>query len=142
VTGTLPAGLAITRTRSGEAILSGVPAATSAGLHPITVTVTNPLGKATGHYALTVGEAPAITSKASVYAVHGAAFSFTVRTSGYPHPSLTHTALPRGLKWANNNGTATISGTPTATAVGAHRITITAKNAYDTVRQVLRITVS
>ena len=142
VTGTLPAGLEITRTRSGEAILWGIPAATSAGLHPITVTVTNSLGKATGHYALTIGEAPAITSEASVDAGHGAPFSFRVKTSGYPHPWLTHTALPSGLKWANNSGTATISGTPTATAVGAHRITITAKNAYGTVRQVLTIKVS
>ncbi|HXW80656.1 MAG TPA: putative Ig domain-containing protein [Acidimicrobiales bacterium] len=141
--GALPTGLTFTSKGDGKAVLSGVPKAGSGGLHSITVTVSNSLGKAVGHYSLAVGQAPTITSAASASAVYGKAFSFTVKTAGYPHPSLTHSSLPAGLKWANNgNGTATISGIPGAKDIGIHHITITASNSSGKNSQVLKLTVS
>ena len=142
--GKLPAGLTFSRNGNGGATLWGVPLAGSGGLHRIDLTVSNGLGKAVAHYTLTVREAPKIASPVAARAVHNRAFVFIVRTAGYPRPTLTHTALPPGLKWTNNNGngTATISGRPTPAAVGVHRITIGAKNAYGKTSVVLMITVS
>jgi hypothetical protein len=141
--GALPTGLTFLSKGDGTAVLSGVPKAGAGGLHNISVTVSNILGKAIAHYSLKVGQAPTFTSAASASAVHGKAFSFTVTTSSYPHPSLTHTGLPAGLKWANNgNGTATISGAVGTKAIGVHHITITANNSYGKSSQVLKLTVS
>ncbi len=141
--GKLPAGLTFIRKANGYATLQGVPLAGSGGVHGINLTVSNSLGKAVVHYSLTVREAPRIVSPVVAHAVHNHAFVFTVRTAGYPRPSLTHTVLPAGLKWANNgNGTATISGRPTPGAVGLHRVTVSAKNPYATTSVVLMINVS
>ena len=141
--GALPAGLTFTSKGNGKATISGVPAASSSGVGHISVTASNLLGKAVARYSLTVYQAPKITSGASAHAVHGTAFSFIVKTAGYPPASFSHTALPAGLKWAGaGNGTATISGTPTATAVGVHHITITARNSYGKASMVLKLTVS
>jgi hypothetical protein len=59
-------------------------------------------------------ESKAITSLDSASATVGAQFSFKVITTGTPVPSITEKGkLPKGLKFTNNdNGTATISGTP------------------------------
>lgn len=87
------------------------------------------------------GHPPAFTSGSRVTVVAGHAFTFRVATSGYPRPRLTHTPLPDGLSWlATGPGSARISGRPNAAAVGAHRVTLTAKNPYGTARQVLTIT--
>ncbi len=141
--GALPAGLVFTPQGKGRAVLSGVPTKSSGGVRHISVTVTNAMGKAVGHYTLTVGAAPAITASSSAKAHHGAGFSFTVKTNGYPQPTFSHTGLPAGLKWASTgNGTATISGRPTAAAIGAHKVTITAMNAYGKASVIVQITVS
>ena len=141
--GALPAGLAFSRKANGKAVLWGLPVAGSGGAHHFSVMVSNYLGKTVAHYTLLVGEAPKITSPASAKAVHGTAFSFTVKTTGYPCPALTHTALPPGLKWtAKGNGTATISGSPSSGAAGRHIIKITAANGYGKTRLALEITVS
>ena len=141
--GALPAGLTFRPDGNGKATISGVPGAGSGGVDKISVTASNLLGKAVARYSLTINQAPKITSGASAHAVHGTAFSFIVKTAGYPAASFSHTALPAGLKWAGTgNGTATISGTPTAKAVGVHHITITARNSYGKVSMVLKLTVS
>ena len=83
---------------------------------------------ATQSFALTVHQAPAITSAASAAATVGTAFTFTVQATGYPTPTLARTGtLPAGVSFkANSNGTATFSGTPTKS--GSHTETITASN--------------
>ena len=140
--GNLPAGLTFSR-NGNDATLRGVPLAGSGGAYRINVTVSNYLGKTVTHYTLTTREAPKIASPVAARAVHNRAFVFIVRTAGYPRPTFTHTATPPGLKWTNNgNGTATISGRPTYAAVGVHRVTISAKNAYGKTSVVLMITVS
>jgi hypothetical protein len=86
--------------------------------------------------------APAFVSRPSVTATVGHELSFTVATSGYPYPSITHSALPAGLSWANEgDGKARISGKPRARAVGRKSVLLIASNALGKSRQVLVITV-
>ncbi len=66
---------------------------------------------------------PSITSAASATSNVGAAFSFTVYTTGEPVPALSEVgALPSGITFTDNgNGTATIAGTPATGSGGPTR---------------------
>ena len=141
----LPSGLGFTDNGNGTATISGTPAANSAGVYSLTITASNGIGQpATQSFALTVNQAPAITSAASTTATVGTAFSFTVTATGYPTPTLTRSAgtLPTGVSFTvNGNGTATISGTPTKS--GPYTETITASNGVNPkATQSLAITVA
>jgi hypothetical protein len=66
-----------------------------------------------------------ITSPDSATATVGSPFSFTVTTTGVPTPTVTRRAgkLPKHVRLAkNDNGTATLSGTPTR--AGVYHLTI------------------
>ncbi len=89
--------------------------------------------------------APAITSAASITAAVGTALNFTVTTSGTPAPALTESGnLPPGVSFHDNgNGTATIAGTPTASAQGTYSVTISASNGVgNAATQTLKLTVA
>ena len=76
-----------------------------------------------------VNAALTITSANATTFLAGTLGTFTVTTTGFPVPTLTHTAgaLPAGVTFTDNgNGTATLSGTPTAT--GAFVLEFTAAN--------------
>jgi hypothetical protein len=91
---------------------------------------------------LTENVGAAISSPASATSVVGAAFTFTVITTGSPAPALTETgALPTGLTFTDNgNGTATIAGTPATGTGGSYPVTITATNASGTTTQSFTLT--
>ena len=91
---------------------------------------------------LTEKVAPAITSASSANSVLGTAFSFTVTSTGSPVPKLTRTGkLPRGITFtASGNGTAILSGKPTAP--GSYPITFTARNSAGTISQAFTLTVA
>jgi N-acetylneuraminic acid mutarotase len=74
--------------------------------------------------------APAITSPSIFDVVAGSFNTFTVTTTGTPAPTITESgALPPGMNFTyNGNGTATISGTPPASAVGSYVVTLSASN--------------
>ena len=74
--------------------------------------------------------APATTSGSSATFTEGGAGSFTVSATGVPTPALTSLgALPSGVTFQDNgNGTATLSGTPSAGSNGTYPLTITANN--------------
>ena len=122
----LPSGLVLSFEGAGKATLSGVPAVGSEGVHHVKVTVSNALGQASTTYTFTVEGPPAITSKAKLTVAAGQAFSFKLSASGYPLATFSHSALPRGLKWAMKAGQPpTISGQLTAKQSGVHKVTIT-----------------
>lgn len=75
--------------------------------------------------------APAITSLNHKEFTNGSAGTFTVTTTGSPAPSLSVAGtLPTGITFVdNNNGTATLAGTPTS--AGAVVLTLTADNGVD-----------
>ncbi len=77
-----------------------------------------------------VGQAPSFTSNTTAAFTIGTAGSFTIATTGVPSPSITEASpLPAGLTFTDNNdGTATISGTPAAGTQGSYPITVTAAN--------------
>jgi Putative Ig domain len=127
--GALPAGLAFTDNGNGTATISGTPATGSGGSYPITITATNASGSVNQSFTLSNTEAPSITSPGTATFSTGVAGSYTVTTTGYPAPSITLAAgtLPDGLTFTpNNDGTATIAGTPTAT--GTATVSISATN--------------
>jgi hypothetical protein len=117
--------------RSTPTTASGAPPTTSK-YHRKSRTANSPLARS----------APVFTSRSSVKAVPARAFSFAVTTSGYPVPSLTHSVLSDGLKWANDGGgKAIISGTPRATAKRGIKVWVRAANAIGARRQLLIISV-
>ena len=112
-TGTLPAGVTFVDNHNGTGTLSGTPS--TSGAFGISFGASNGVGSPVAQtFALTVNQAPAITSANSAAFVVGTAGSFTVTTSGYPTPSLSETGtLPAGVTFVDNhNGTGTLSGTP------------------------------
>ncbi len=91
-----------------------------------------------------LGIAPAITSGTIVSVVSGRYNSFMVTATGSPTPVLSqYGALPPGMTFqANNDGTATISGTPPAGTSGTYQATLTATNTAGTATQTLQLVVS
>ena len=117
---------------SGQA--STTTSALSAGTHSITATYVGNASFATSTSTAitqTVNQAPAITSATMDVFPPGVFHSFTVTTTGFPTGAsmlISQTGtLPTGLAFVNNNdGTATLSGTPTGS--GNFPIVITANN--------------
>ncbi len=142
-TGTLPSGISFNNNGNGTATLSGTPTAASAGTYPVTFTATNSAGTVTQSFVLTVSGPPAITSAATQTATVGSAFTFTVKTTGAPAPTMTEAgALPQGLTWTDNgNGTATLAGTPGVGQGGVYHLTFTASNTGGTATQNFTLTV-
>jgi hypothetical protein len=125
--GALPGGVTFVDNHDGTGTLSGTP--TQAGSFAISFTAQNGISpNATQSFTLTVGQAPAITSASSTTFTVGVAGTFTVTTTGYPTPSIMENgALPGGVSFVDNNdGTGTLSGTPTSG--GVFSITFTAAN--------------
>ncbi len=143
--GTLPAGVSFEPGLPGSASITGSPGAHTGGTYALTLKAKGSAGTTTQSFTLTVDQAPAITSAASASAKTGLAFSFKVKTTGFPAPTVNESgSLPAGLTFtAKNNGTATIAGTPAAGSGGSYDITIAASNGVGSqAAQLLVLTVS
>jgi subtilisin-like proprotein convertase family protein len=130
-TGALPTGVTFVDNGDGTATLSGTPAAGTGGTYPITITASNGTPPdATQSFTLTVKQAPAITSANSATFTVGTLGSFTVTTTGSLPMTIGEAgALPLGVGFVDNgNGTATISGTPSAGTGGTYNLSFTASN--------------
>jgi hypothetical protein len=129
-TGTLPSGVSFEPGLPGSASITGSPAAHTGGTYVVTLKAKGSAGTTTQSFTLTVNEAPAITSAASATAATGNAFSFKVKTTGFPAPTLSESGpLPSGVTFtAQSGGKATISGTPAAGSAGTYDVTIDASN--------------
>jgi len=139
VTG-LPDGLSLTDNGDGTATISGTPTAAAAGVTQVAVHAVN-WADAVEQLTIEVAEAPAVTSASTATFATGAPGSFTVTTTGYPRPALGVTGtVPAGLTFVDNgDGTATLSGTPTAG--GQASLTIHAVNAQGSVTSGLTVDV-
>jgi hypothetical protein len=140
----LPSGVTFKDNGDGTATLSGTPPQGSQGTYTLTITAQNAAGTTMQSFVLTVNSGLAITSAASASATSGTPFSFTVTTVGTPAPAISRAGtLPPGISFtANANGTATLSGTPTAAARGQYPITFTARNSTGTASQAFVLTVN
>jgi hypothetical protein len=128
----LPSGVTFTDNGNGTATLAGKPASSSGGTYTFTITAANGVSpNATQSFTLTVDQAPAITSANNATFTPGTNGTFTVTTTGYPHPTLSDGAasLPSGVTFEDNgNGTATLAGKPATGSGGTYKFTITASN--------------
>ena len=144
--GTLPPGLTFVDNGDGTATISGQASTINDGYYFLTITATNSVGSTTQTLVITVDDAlspPTLISANSATATYGSAFSFTVDTTGDPIPTINKTgALPPGLTLTNNNdGTATIAGTPSGSANGIYSFTINAHNNQGSTTQGFILTV-
>jgi hypothetical protein len=147
-TGALPGGVNFVNNNNGTATLSGTPNANTGGTYPITIKASNGIAPdATQSFTLTVLQGPVITSADHTTFTEGLPGTFTVTTTGFPtgpSMSITRTGnLPAGVTFVNNNdGTATLSGTPGPLTGGTYPFTIGANNGVTaTVNQSFTLTV-
>jgi large repetitive protein len=142
--GTLPAGLTFTDNNNGTAALFGTPQAGSGGIYDLTLTGANNFSTVTQSFALTIDEAPQITSGNSFTFAAGLDSTFTISASGFPTPTLNEDGgLPDGVTFVDNgDGTATLSGTPAADSVGNYDLTLTAMNSVSSDQQLFTLTVA
>ncbi len=129
--GSLPSGVTLTNNGNGTATIAGTPSAS--GAFTITITASNGVPpSATQTFTLKVTAAPVFTSaNHASFVAQVSGQSFTVTTSGYPAATITKTSgsLPSGMTFTNNgNGTATIAGTPSASAAGSYTLKFKASN--------------
>jgi hypothetical protein len=127
-TGTLPTGVTFS---TATGVLSGTPAAGTAGTYTLTITASNGVGtNATQTFILTVDQVPAITSANKATFTVGTSGSFTVTATGSPAPTFSETgALPSGVTLS---AAGLLSGTPAVGTGGVYTISITASNTAGT----------
>jgi len=139
--GTLPKGLKWTENGNGTATLAGTPRAHQGGVYHLRFVASSSIGIVTEAFRLTVAQAPAVTSRRSAKAVHGHAFSFTFKSTGYPVATITRSGSVIGMTFTTkSNGTATLSGK--STKAGKYILAIRAKNSVGSASQTFTLTVS
>lgn len=145
--GALPSSLMFSAVaNSGVGTLSGTPVAGNGGVYSFKFRAVNGVPPSRNqNFTLTINEAPRFTSFTSLTCASNTPCNFTVSTAGYPTNTaitLTGGAMPAGMTFTNNNnGTATIAGTPT-TAVGVVPLQFTATNSTGTSTQSFTLTVN
>jgi hypothetical protein len=140
-TGALPGGVSFV-----NGVLSGTPAAGSAGNYPVTIRATNGVNPvATQAFTLRIvnpsGVAPVITSANTTAFAIGVPQSFTFTATGTPAPTISLTGtLPPGLSFANG----VLSGTlPAGTSVSPSFFIVRATNGVNPVAtQTFRLTIA
>ncbi|HUC00244.1 MAG TPA: hypothetical protein VMS11_10500, partial [Solirubrobacterales bacterium] len=156
IEGELPDGLTFTDNGDGTATIAGTAAASAAPSadsqpYPVTIKATNGAGSATRALTLTVvnpGVKPEFSTGTATSFTTGTAGSFKVNTSADPTAALSVSGtLPAGVGFTDNgNGSATIAGTPAASAAPAgsskpYPITIKATNGAGSREQSFVLTV-
>jgi Putative Ig domain/Galactose oxidase, central domain len=141
----LPTGVSLTDNGNGTATLAGMDDV-APGTYTFTMQAANGITpNATQAFSLSLTSPPAIVSPSSVTIVAGTSMTpFVITTSGNPVPVITATGeLPTGVELVeNHNGTATISGTPTAQSDGTYVLAIQAKNAVGRTTQSFSLVVT
>jgi hypothetical protein len=135
--GTLPAGVTFSDNGDGTATIAGTPARSAVGVYTVTLAAKSTAGTATQTFTLTITKAPVIKKIPTTTAHVGTALNLTITTTGYTTPAITESGtLPPGLAFTDNeDGTATISGTPAAGSGGSYTVTISAANQLGTAVQ-------
>ena len=132
--GTLPAGMSFTDNKDGTGTITGTPADGSAGTYPVSISATNVSGS-TATLALTItvnaAAAPTLTSVQPPTSPRTRRVASPSPRPASPTATITESGtVPDGLTFTDNgDGTATLSGTPTA--AGPTNLTITASNGID-----------
>ena len=134
--GPLPNGLSFHDNGNGTGTLKGTPLVLDGGNFSISFTAQNGIGSpVTVAFTIILQQPPTFTSANSAMFTIAAPNSFSVTTAGFPAPSIKESgALPPGVTLVDNhNGTATLSGTPSAG--GSFPIVLTATNVVTATQQ-------
>ena len=141
--------LSLSDNGDGTANLTGTPLNDNVGSHLITISATD--GTLITQQTFTievsnVNDAPTFTSDALTTAMATTPYAYAITTDD-PDPtdtlSITPITLPDWLTLTdNNNGTATLSGTPTVAEIGNHEVTLRVDDSKTTTDQVFTIVVS
>lgn len=130
--GALPSGVNYVDNGNGTATFSGMAVAGTGGGYNYTLTASNGVeANAVQSFTLTVNQAPLITSAAGVTCTVGVSCSFTITTTGFPTAAINNSGVgvPGALSLLDNgDGTASISGTPSAGTAGTYNLLINATN--------------
>jgi hypothetical protein len=129
LTGALPQGVTFIDNGDGTGTLSGMPAVGAGGTYPLQLTAATETAPPLTHaLALTVDQAPAITSPPQASFTTGRPGRFVVTTTGFPVPRISAAGgLPAGVVLTDNgDGTASLAGTPAAGSGGRHALTLSA----------------
>jgi predicted outer membrane repeat protein len=128
----LPDGLSLYSLPGFGTQIGGTPRAGTGGVYRIDLEASNGIGAdARQTLALTVREAPAITSANGFSLAVGVSGQFAVHTYGYPQPALAVAGeLPIGVVFTDaGDGSAAFSGTPAVGTDGEYPLTLQADNA-------------
>ena len=132
--GRLPSGVHLVGNPNGTATITGTPGPRSGGVYEPTIRATYGQGSTkvtvTQVLELVVDQAPTFKTTHLPGAHVGTQYRHTLKTRGYPAPTLTRSgALPVGVTFTDNgNGTATLMGTPAAASAGSYDVAVTASN--------------
>jgi hypothetical protein len=141
--GVLPKGVKLTNNHDGTAILSGTPAANTAGVYTLTILAKNSHGSASQTLTVDVQGAPKITSASATTFTAGSNNSFKIATAAFPVPTFTITsgALPTGVALMSGANGETLTGNAAVGTGGTYPVTITAANSQGTTSQNFILTV-
>ncbi|MBT8401662.1 MAG: tandem-95 repeat protein, partial [Rhodothermia bacterium] len=145
---TLPAWLTLMDQGDGTATLSGTPADSNVGSHPVVLRVSD--GTLTDEQSFSVvvanvNDAPTFTSTPVTSATQDSPYSYAITTEDVDGDDLAITAetLPAWLAFADaGDGTATLNGTPTNTEIGVHPVTLRVSDGSLSTEQNFSITVN
>jgi len=146
---TLPGWLALTDHGDGTAALTGTPSAANLGAHSVVLRVSD--GELTAEQAFTVtvvdsatNVAPLFTSVPITAAVQDTFYTYAAAASDANGDALTLTAptLPGWLALTDHgDGTAALTGTPSAANLGAHSVVLRVSDGELTAEQAFTVTV-
>lgn len=140
---TLPSWLTLVDHNNGTATLSGTP--TEGGNHSVAIAVNDGLTNVEQTFSINVenNDAPVFTSTPAVAATTGHSYSYSITTSDTENDARTISveSAPSWLSLTDNgDGTATLSGTPTAS--GDVNVTLHLNDGLNTTKQSFTIAVS
>ncbi|NNE47781.1 MAG: tandem-95 repeat protein, partial [Rhodothermales bacterium] len=145
---TLPSWLTFTDNGDGTASLIGTPLNANVGSNPVQIDVSDGSLSDTQSFTITVintNDAPVFTSLPVTAGSQDVAYLYPVTVSDPDADSVTITAptLPSWLSLADNDdGTATLSGTPTNSNIGVHNVVLRATDGTAPTTQSFTITIA
>ena len=139
---TLPKGLSLAYTNTGQYALLGTPSVTEGGSYTFTLLAKNGnTPSATQTLTLSVDSPPVLNSPASTTVTQGQASTVTVSASGYPTPTIAASTLPTGIRLGPSaNGKASLQ-VSAAAKPGIYRIDLKASSTSGTTTQIMNLTV-
>lgn len=144
----IPTWLTLTDNEDGTATLIGTPAQENVGTHNIIITASDGELDSTQTFSIViddVNDAPTFTSTEITVGTQNIEYSYTITTNDLDGDAITITdiSVPAWLAFTDNeDGTATLIGTPSQTEVGVHAIVLTASDLTDSNDHIFNITVA